>query len=358
MRAPPRILVVDDNPDTVLFLQDCLSRDYEVLTAPDGEQGLAMALREQPDLILLDIMLPKLDGIKVCRELKKAGRSLPFMPIILLSARPTPIDIVQGLEAGADEYLIKPVERAPLVARVRSMLRLKSRHDELDERVKRQVDELERISRLRRYLPQPVVDLIVSPGGAELLQPHRRSVTVVFTDMRGYTDFADAAEPEDVIHFLKEYFGELGQLIDEYQGTLERFTGDGLMVFFNDPIECANPQERAVMMALRMRERVGKLTQAWWGKLGGHMLGFGVGIDHGYATLGQIGFESRFDYAAVGNVVIRSARLCAAARDKQILITQPVYAAVADLVEVERIGDLELKGFQRPVRVYNILQPK
>ena len=359
MRTPPRILVADADPDTVLFLQDCLPSDYEILTAADGEQALAVALQERPDLVVLEALLPKLDGIKVCQELRARmdAQSLPFIPVILLSARVADSDIQNGLEMGADEYLKKPVAPGLLCAKVAAMLRLKSMHDELGACVKEQRAELELANRLKGFLSHQVVDLIVSPGGGELLKAHRREVTVVFTDLRGFTDFVDRAERETVSHMLKEYHRELGSLIDEYGGTLERFTGDGLMVFFNDPGECPKRQETAVKMAVRMRERVGRLVQDWE-KLRDQQLGFGVGIDDDWATIGQIGFEGRYDYSVIGKVVIRSARLCAAAGDGQILVTQPVYASVADLFEAKCIGDLELKGFPRPIRAYNILQPK
>ncbi|MDP8899543.1 MAG: response regulator [Actinomycetota bacterium] len=331
MRIPPRILIAEDNVDALIFLEDRLAGTYEILAATDGEQALAVARERRPDLILLDIMMPKLDGIQVCRALR-GDPALPFIPIILVTAKADSKDVVAGLEAGADEYLTKPVDPDALVARVKSMLRIKALHDELDElnrsldaRVKQQVDELERMSRLRRYLSPQLAELIVSAGDDKVLASHRRPITVVFCDLRGYTDFADAAEPEDVIQVLRDYHRELGKLIDHYEGTLERFAGDGLMVFFNDPIECPNPQERAVTMAVEMRERMRQLTQLWWEKLGGsRKLGFGVGIDHGYATLGRIGFEGRFDYAAIGSVTNRSARLCATAQDEQILITQRV----------------------------------
>ncbi len=365
MRTPPRILIVDDNPDAVMFLRDRLARAYEVLTAGDGEQALAVARAEQPDVVLLDIMMPRVDGIQVCRELKR-DQSLPFIPIIMVTAKAESSDIVVGLEAGADEYITKPVDPDALVARVRSMLRIKALHDELDElnrtldaRVRQQVDELQRFGRLRRYLPPQVAQLIMTSGDETLLDSRRRAITVVFCDLRGYTDFAARAEPEDVIGVLNDYHKVLGELIDFYEGTLERFTGDGLMVFFNDPIEQPNPQERAVTMAVKMQEQMLERTERWREKLGGsRKLGFGVGIDHGFATLGRIGFESRWDYAAIGSVTNRSARLCSIAGDGQILISEPVYTAVRDLIEVEPVGDLELKGFQDTVRVHNVLRLK
>jgi adenylate cyclase len=222
----------------------------------------------------------------------------------------------------------------------------------LDVRVQQQVGELERVRRLERYFSPQVAELILS-GEASLEQKNRREVTVVFCDLRGYTAFSNRA-PEYVIDVLNEYHRALGELIWTYEGTLERFAGDGLMVFFNDPVQCENPHERAVRMAIEMRDRMGLLTERWRYEEEAE-LGFGVGIDHGYASTGRIGFEGRFDYAAIGEPTNRAARLCAEAGNDQILISQRVYARVDQLVDAELIGLLDLKGFPEPVRTYNVL---
>lgn len=362
MRDRPRILVAEDHEDSLIFLRDRLARAYEVLTAADGLQALATAREAHPDLILLDVMMPGLDGFEVCRRLK-ADSSLPFMPIIMVTARTASEDVVAGLEAGADEYLSKPVNPDALIARVRSMLRIKDLHDRLEDlnqtlevRVDQQVDELERLGRLRGYVSSQVAELIVSSGG-KLLEPHRGEIVVVFCDLRGYTGFADTAEAEIVIEVLQDYHRALGPVILEYEGTLERFTGDGLMIFFNDPVTFLNPAERAVRMAVAMRESAGQLSLKWQEQLD-YTLGFGIGIDQGYATMGRIGFEGRFDYAALGRVTNRSARLCSDARDGQILVSQRVHASVRELVDIESLGLFELKGFHDPVRVYNVLSLK
>jgi class 3 adenylate cyclase/HAMP domain-containing protein len=224
----------------------------------------------------------------------------------------------------------------------------------LDERVRRQVEELERIGRLRQFFSPQVADLILSSGGEERLQKKDwRQVTVVFCDLRGYTAFSNKA-PQDTLDVLREYHTALGEVIFSYEGTLERFAGDGLMVFFNDPVPCENPQERAVRMAAEMRERMTGLTEKWRNELEAD-LGFGVGIDHGYASTGRIGSKLRFDYAAIGKPTNRAARLCSQAGDHEIRITQRVYAAVTQLVEAELLGEVEVKGFPEPVRVYNVL---
>jgi adenylate cyclase len=308
--------------------------------------------------------MPKIDGIEVCRQLKQDA-TLPFMPIILVTAKTDTKDIVAGLDAGADEYLTKPIDQGALVARVRSVLRLKALHDRvatqagelaewnqtLETRVAAQLAELERAGRLKRFLSPQVADLIAS-GDERVLEGHRRDVTVVFCDLRGFTAFSEGAEPEEVIAVLREYHTSLGTLIHQHEGTLERFTGDGVMVFFNDPIPCPDPALRAVRMAVAMRDRCGELTVKWR-KLG-YDLGFGVGIAHGYATLGRIGFEGRHDYAAIGSVVNLAARLCGEAASGQIIVERKVMLAVEEIADSEELGPLTLKGFHRPVPAFNV----
>jgi adenylate cyclase len=377
MRTPARILIADDQPMNVDILQTRLTvHGYEIFTATDGEEALAAARAQQPDLILLDIMMPKIDGIEVCRRLK-GDAALPFMPIIMVTAKTDSQDIVAGLEAGADEYLTKPVDQAALVARVKSMLRIKALHDTvqeqasrleaqsfqlaewnrmLEQRVSDQLAELERMGRLKRFFSPQLAELIVSTGEDRLLESHRREVTVVFCDLRGFTAFAETTEPEEVMGVLRDYHSVLGALIFRFEGTLERFTGDGLMVFFNDPVPCPDPAARAVRMAMAMRLRVGELTETW--RKRGHHLNFGVGIAQGYATLGKIGFEGRFDYAAIGPVTNLAARLCDEAEGGQILISQRVYAAVETLAIAEPVGALSLKGFVKPVPAYSLCELK
>jgi adenylate cyclase len=373
MRVPPRILIADDQPMNVDILQTRLAvHGYEILTAADGEEALGVARAQLPDLILLDIMMPKMDGLEVCRLLK-GDAALPFMPIIMVTAKADTKDIVAGLEVGADEYLTKPVDQAALVARVKSMLRIKALHDTvqeqadrleaqalqladwnrtLEQRVAEQLAELERIGRLKRFFSPQLAELIVSTGEEKLLESHRREVTVVFCDLRGFVAFSETTEPEEVMQVLREYHAALGELIFRFEGTLERFAGDGLMVFFNDPVPCPDPAARAVRMAAAMRQRVGDLTEIW--RKRGHQLDFGVGIAQGYATLGKIGFEGRFDYAAIGTVTNLAARLCGEAAGGQILISQRVYAAVEALAVAEPVGELSLKGFVKPVPAYSI----
>lgn len=366
MRATPRILIVDDNPTNVKVLQTRLAAEgYEVVTAADGEEGLAVARRDKPDLILLDVMMPKLDGFEVCRRLR-ADASFPFTPIILVTAMADVKDVVAGLEAGGDEYLTKPVDHAALAARVRSMLRIKRLHDtveelaeevkqwnaKLEERVTAQVGELERVGRLRRFFSPHLAELIVSGGTDDPLKSHRREITVVFLDLRGFTAFAEVAEPEEVMGVLREYHQVAGRMVLEYEGTLEHFTGDGITILFNDPVPIPNPAERAVRMALAVRERVGRMAIDWAKR--GYELSLGIGIAQGYATIGAIGFEGRWDYSAIGTVTNLAARLCGEAPGNQILISQKVFAGVEPLIEVEPQEALTLKGFRRPVAAYRV----
>jgi adenylate cyclase len=366
MRNPPRILVVDDMPENVEIARMRLeSQGFEVVTAPDGEAALGRVRDEAPDLVLLDIMMPKLDGIAVLRRLK-GDATLPFIPVILLTAKADSKDVVAGLDAGGDDYLIKPFDHAALIARVRSMLRIKALHDQvqeqateleawnrkLEERVAAQIGEIERIGRLKRFLAPQVAEMILSSGDESILASHRRDIVVLFCDMRGFTAFAETAEPEDVMAVLREYHAALGPLTHRHEGTLDRFAGDGMMVLFNDPVPCPDPAARAVRLAVAMREAVVNLSRGWASR--GHRIGFGIGIAQGYATLGRIGFEGRYDYSAIGTVANLAARLCGEAKDGQILVSERVAAAVEGIAALEPIGEMQLKGLARPVGVRNV----
>ena len=366
MKTPPQILIVEDNPESLDIFQTRLaSHGYKILTASDGEAALAIAREKQPDLILLDIMMPKLNGVEVCRRLK-GDSSLPFMPIVMVTALAGSEDIVAGLEAGADEYLTKPVDQTALVARVKSMLRIKDLHDtglkqaaqlsewnqKLEERVAEQLAELERVGHLKRFLSPQVAELIVSSGQEKFMESHRREVTVVFCDLRKFTAFEETAEPEEVMRVLRQYHEAVGRLIFRYEATLEHYAGDGLMVYFNDPLPCPDPAPRAIRMALGMQRDVGKLIEAW--RKRGIDLGHGVGIALGYATLGQVGFEGRLHYGAIGSVLNLASRLCDEAEAGQILVTQRVYTEVEEMAEAKPIGDLTFKGFLKPVPAFNV----
>jgi adenylate cyclase len=363
MHNPPRILVVDDNEINRDIIATRLeSHGYATVQAADGAQALTAVSEHRPDLVLLDVMMPNLDGIEACRRLKSDDA---FLPVIMVTAKTDTKDIVAGLDAGADEYLTKPIDHTALVARVRSVLRVKALHEQvraqamelatwnrtLERRVKDQVTEIERVGRLKRFL-SPQVAQLVSSGDERVLQSHRGEVTVVFCDLRNFTAFAEAAEPEDVMTVLRDYHSTLGTLINKFEGTVERFAGDGLLVLFNDPLPCKDPSLRAVRMAIEMRPEVALLAERW--RAQGHELGFGIGIAHGFATMGCIGFEGRFQYSATGSVANLASRLCDEARNGQILVDARVHAAIEADIEIEPVGELDLKGFRRPVKAFNV----
>ncbi|HXX07004.1 MAG TPA: response regulator [Pseudolabrys sp.] len=366
MHNPPRILIVDDNETNRDILVTRLERHgYELIQATNGEEALESIRANLPDLVLLDIMMPKVDGVEVCRQVK-GDANFPFTPIILVTAKADSKDVVAGLEAGADEYLTKPIDQMALVARVKSVLRIKDLHDRvtaqaadlavwnktLEQRVADQLAEIERMGRLKRFLSPQIAEAVLASGGESILKSHRRDITVVFCDVRGFTSFSETAEPEDVMTFLREYHACLGTIVHKYDGTVERFTGDGLMVLFNDPLQCPDPSLRAVKMCVEMREQIKGLIAAW--RKRGHDIGFGMGVAYGYATLGQIGFEGRLDYSATGTVVNLAARLCAEAIDGQILVDGKVCSAIEGIAEVQPTGELKLKGLHRPVQAFNV----
>jgi len=359
MRDPARILVVDDVADNVEILRMRLTAlGYEVVEATDGEQALARVAEDPPDLVLLDIMMPKVDGLEVVRRMK-ADKSLPFIPVILVTAKATPKDVVLGLDAGGDDYLTKPIDHGALVARVRAMLRIKTLHDEvqalnagLEAKVTAQVEELEKVGRLRRFLSPQLAEAIAASGEEKVLANHRREIVALFCDLRGFTSFAETAEPEDIMDVLGQFHGVLGPLIRKHEGTLDRFLGDGMMVFFNDPLPCPDPAARAARLSIEMRQAVSDLLPQWARR--GHRLGFGIGMAQGYATLGRIGFEDRFDYTAIGAVVNLAARLCSEAKDGQVLVSGRLATAIDELAELEQLGELEIRGMARPVAVANL----
>jgi class 3 adenylate cyclase len=361
VRSPPLILSVDDNAENLEILRLRLeSKGFRVIEAGDGEEALARVKEALPDLVLLDVMMPKLDGIETVRRLK-ADASLPFIPVLLVTAKGDARDVVAGLDAGAEDYVVKPFDHAGLLARVRSMLRIKALHDELaelnrglGEKVAAQVAELERMGSLKRFLPPQVAEMIVAEGSHHILDHHRREIVVLFCDLRGFTAFSETAEPEEVMALLADYHGVAGPLVRRFEGTLDRFAGDGMMVVFNDPLPCPDPAQRAARLSLEIREGVAGVAERW--RRQGHRIGVGIGIAQGFATMGRVGFDDRWEYSAIGTVVNVAARLCAEALDGQILMTQKVATSLDGAAATEPVGELSLKGITRPVAAYNLVR--
>ena len=514
-----RILAVDDTPQNLRLLEALLSTDgYEVLTAASGDEALGVVSERHPDLLLVDILMPGMDGYELCRRIR-SDETTRFLPIVLMTASMDQ-DKARALESGADDFVQKPVLQHELSVRVRSLLRIKRYHDDLERALERQTAigevlrtigssgfDLERVlhtvaqnaarlcrarnvgiwmtvgnsyrlgvleeydpefmrivkgreipigpdtivgrahlekrpvhvpdiaeyyrgasgpaadiarlggyrtllavplirdaevlgvislthtdvlaftddeialvqtfadqaaiaianvelfdmverqrKELTRFLSPQVAALVTSEQGTKMLEGHRRQISVVFCDLRGFTAFAETAEPEEVLGVLRVYHGAMGELIVRHQGTLEHFAGDGMMVYFNDPLPVDGHELQAVRMACAMRERFDEMAGEW--RKRGYELGFGVGIATGYATLGRIGFEGRYDYGAVGNVVILAQRLCGEAKAGQILLSQRVRAAVEADAETTPVGELALKGFTRPVPAFAAISVK
>lgn len=353
-----RILVVDDQRSNVEMLAGVLKgRGYAVHTALDGQQALDQVREIHPDLVVSDILMPNVDGYDLCRRLRSAAETA-LLPVILVTSLDAQGERVKGLEAGADDFLSKPINWEELFARVRSLLRVKALQDELKdvneklaERVREQVAQLERLSRLKRFFSKPVAEAIVA-GGEEILEPHRREITAVFLDLRGFTAFTDRADPDEVVELLRAYHRTLGETVDEYGGTLEHFAGDGIMIFFSDPLPVDRPAERAIRMSLTLQKAFMPISQAW-AKLG-HDVGLGIGIAQGEATLGVIGFEQRWEYAAIGNVPNLAARLCGAARAGEIILDAQTEHEIAQLADTDPIGPLSLRGFAQPVAAFRL----
>jgi len=364
------LLVVDDNAANREMLSRRLARvGHRVQVVANGPDALALLQQQPIDLVLLDVLMPQMSGYEVLQRLT-ADEALREIPVVMISALDEMDSVVRCIELGAEDYLPKPFDPVLLRARIGACLEKKRLRDRealhlrqlaewnqrLEQRVKEQVALLDRLGRLKRFFSPQLAELIVAGGADDPLATHRRDLTVCFLDLRGFTAFAESVEPEEVMGVLREYHAEMGRLIMEHEGTLERFTGDGMMVFFNDPVPVPNAAERTVRMALAMRKRVGEMIVSW--RKMGYELELGVGIAQGYATIGAIGYEGRWDYGAIGTVTNLAARLCGEAKPGQILVSKRVLAATDDLFELESVGELALKGLHRPVTAYNILGTK
>ena len=361
-----RVLVVDDVPENLRLLEAVLTaRGYDVLAATDGRAALELVESAHPDLMLLDVVMPEMDGYAVCRRLREREETA-VLPVIMITSS-TGSEKTKAIEAGADDFIPKPLNHHELLTRVRSLLRIKRYHDTikaqaaellelnrtLEQRVRIQVEELERLRRLRRFLSPQLADAIVSSGDDSILRSHRRQVAMFFGDLRGWTSFVDAVEPEELMRVLGEFHATIGGLVRRFDATVGFLEGDGVQLFFNDPIEMPDAALRAVRLGCALREEMAGLTARW--RKRGYDLDFGVGIALGYATCGEIGFEDRSDYAAIGAVTNLASRLADEAAAGQILITQRLYAEVEEHVEVEPVGEFTLRGFRRPVAAFNVV---
>jgi adenylate cyclase len=362
----PTILVVDDVPENVRLLEAVLTpRGYNVVSATDGETALELVASTMPDLVLLDVVMPGMDGYAVCSELR-ANEETAVLPVIMITSS-IGHEKTQAIESGAGDFIPKPFNHHELLTRVKSLLRIKRYHDTiklqaaellelnrtLEERVRTQVEELERLGRLRRFLSPHIADAIVTSGNESILSSHRRQVAMFFADLRGWTNFVDAVEPEELMRVLREFHDAIGGLVQQFDATVGFLEGDGVQLFFNDPVEIPDAALRAVRLGCALREEMTELTPRWQKR--GYALDFGAGIALGYATCGEVGFDGRSDYAAIGAVTNLASRLADEAAGGQILIAQRLYAEVEDAVDVEPIGEFTLKGFQRPVAAFNVL---
>lgn len=362
----PKILAVDDTPANIKLLTDVLaSAGYDVVAARNGEEALKKLGTEAPDLVLLDVMMPGMSGYDICRQLR-AQPSTALLPVIMVTSLDARKERVAGIEAGADDFLSRPFNPPELLARVRSLLRIKALQDrttrqaeelaewnlKLESRVDEQVAQLERLGRLKGFFAPQLAELIVSGGPNDILAPHRREVAVMFLDLRGFTAFTTSAAPDEVMRVLAEYHAVAGERVFAHQGAIERFAGDAMMAFFNDPILLENAAASALAAAVEIRNRIVPLRERW--KARGHDLDLGIGLALGEATLGAIGCEQRQDYAAIGTVTNLAARLCERAKKGEILVDRALLDRVRDQVSYEPGGEHALKGFPNPVEAVSV----
>jgi adenylate cyclase len=352
-------LIVDDSAvNRMLLARHLAAVGLAAREAADGRSALT-TLREhgaETAVVLLDVMMPEMDGYETLAAIK-SDEALRHLPVIMISGVDELDSVARCIELGAADYLAKPFNPVILAARVRASLADKRLHDAEVAYAAAQAELLRTIERqkteLARFLSPQVAALVSSPEGEALLAGHRREATALFADLRGFTAFSDTAEPEEVLGVLREYHAAMGELIVRFGGTLEHFAGDGMMVFFNDPLPQPDHAARAVGLAVAMRDRFAALNDRW-ARLG-YELGLGIGIASGYATLGRIGFEGRYDYGMVGTAVIMASRLSSAAEAGQILLNPRTHAAVEGLFGTEPVGELRLKGFSRAIPTVNVV---
>ncbi|HJQ44280.1 MAG TPA: BTAD domain-containing putative transcriptional regulator [Jatrophihabitantaceae bacterium] len=360
------ILIVDDTPANVRLLEAILTtHGHTASGVATGAEALDVISGDNPpDLVLLDIQMPGLNGYEVCKRIRE-NEATAMLPVIMVTASGNE-EKVRALEAGADDFVSRPFDQSELLARVRSLLRIKAYHDTvtgqaaelsawnrlLEEQVNEQVEEVQRLQRLRRFLPSTVADAVLSGGGEALLQPHRREVALLFCDLRGFSHFAGSVEPEEVLAALRGYHDAVGEVVTRYAATVGFFAGDGVMMFFNDPFPCDEPALRAVSAAAQLREALDLFSARWRER--GHELGVGMGVAFGYATLGLIGFEGRYEYTAIGPVVNLASRLCDEARPGEVLLSQGAFAEVQEQIDADLRGELLLNGIDDSGPVWRV----
>lgn len=371
--TPAQILIVDDDPLNRMMLKMALQREgHTVLESANGSEALDLLASDRPELVITDIEMPVMDGYTLLERRHEDPR-LRELPFIVISGIDEMASIVRCIGLGAEDYLPKPFDPVLLRARISASLekkRLRDKEQELLATVTRQADELtawnrelstrvdekvrevDRLSRMGRFLA-PQVAQAIAGGSEDVLRSHRREITVLFCDLRGFTPFAETAEPEDVMAVLSELHEALGPLIFSHQGTLAQFTGDGMMVFFNDPVPIPDPARRAVDMAVAMCGETGRLSAHWQQK--GFALDAGIGVALGVATLGAIGFEQRIDYGAIGTVTNLAARLCAEAPGGEIYVSQRIHAEIDGAYVTESLGELSLRGLSGTQRAYRLV---
>ncbi len=357
---------MDDQRANVEIMAELLrTRGYAVESASSGEEALERVRAAPPDLVITDIIMTGMSGFDLCRRIR-AERASAMTPVVLVTSLDPLQERITGIEAGADDFISKPVNWPELFARVRALLRTKRLQDEvrrqaeqlrewnlrLEERVREQVSSIERLGRLKQFFSPQVADTIIA-GGEDMLAPHRRDVTAVFLDLRGFTAFTDRADPEEVMDLLRSYHAAMGRIVGRYSGTIEHFAGDGVMIFFNDPLPIEHPGEQAVRMALELQAAFEPIAGAWRER--GQEVGLGIGIAQGEATLGLIGFEERWEYAIIGNVPNLAARLCGEARGGEIMIDVQTQMEVERVAKTEGVGLLNLRGFQRPIAAFRLI---
>jgi adenylate cyclase len=363
-RQSAHILVVDDLYANAKLLGDILDYEGHIVTiAGSGTEALELLAQEAFDLVLLDVLMPGMNGYQVCTAIRATER-FEALPVIMVTSLDAKDERIKGLDAGADDFLSKPINRQELLARVRSLLRIKRLHDKtqrqaselsqwantLEQRVAQGVAQVGRLSRLKRFFSPHLAELIVNGETDDPLKSRRREIAVIYLDLRGFTAFSESSAPEEVMRTLGLFHAAIGRLVLEHEATLERFTGDGMMIVLGDPLSIDMPAAKALALAMSIRNAALELSAAW--KKRDVDLGLSIGVALGFATVGAIGFEGRLDYGAIGSVTNLASRLCQEAQAGEILISQRVYAEVEGRIAAEDLGEMTFHGFSRPMRVY------